>query len=62
VHFVGQLLPLESCIGFTLRMASRSDMSDLLMILAECDEYKSSSSCCTFYASQGHQLVAMRSS
>jgi hypothetical protein len=52
VHSVGQFLPLESCIGFTLRMASRSDMSDLLVILAECDESESSSSCCTCAALQ----------
>jgi hypothetical protein len=52
VHSVGQLLPLESCIGFTLRMASRSDILDLLTILAECDESESSSSCCTCAASQ----------
>jgi hypothetical protein len=52
VHFAGQLLPLESCIGFTLRMASHSDMSDLLVIFAECDESESSSSCCTCTTSQ----------
>jgi hypothetical protein len=28
-------------------MDSRSDMSDLLAILAKCDEYESSISCCT---------------
>jgi hypothetical protein len=29
------------------RMASHSDMSDLLAILAKCDEYESCISCCT---------------
>jgi hypothetical protein len=52
VHSVGQLLPLESCIGFTLRMASHSIMSDLLAILAKCDESESGSFCCTCAASQ----------
>jgi hypothetical protein len=31
----------------SMRMASRSDMSDLLRILAKYDEFQSSNSCCT---------------
>jgi hypothetical protein len=52
VYSIGQLLPLESCIGFTLRMVSCFDMSDLLAIAAKCDESESSSSCCTCIASK----------
>jgi hypothetical protein len=39
----------DSCIPLVRYdgMDSRSDMSDLLAILAKCDEYKSSISCCT---------------
>jgi hypothetical protein len=51
--------PLER----SARMASHSDMSNLLSILAKCDEYESCISCCTssvvYCDVTGKNLVAM---